>query len=105
MKERMIAIILAGGVGKRLGGVSLRISKAMLPILGVPITAETIEQIREETPIRRFVVVVRTADQDIASFLRNMPPKLNSSFNRSRSAWRTLSRRSWNKLASRRIFF
>lgn len=70
----MIAVILAGGVGKRLGGVSLRISKAMLPILGVPITAKIIEQIRDETPIRRFVVVVRSPDQDIACFLRDAPP-------------------------------
>lgn len=74
MKERMFAIILAGGVGKRLGGVSLRISKAMLPILGAPITARLIEQVRDETPLRRFVVVVRRPDQDIASFLRRTPP-------------------------------
>lgn len=70
----MIAIILAGGVGKRLRGVSLKISKAMLPILGVPITARLIEQVRDETPLRRFVVVVRSPDQDIASFLRRTPP-------------------------------
>jgi NDP-sugar pyrophosphorylase family protein len=70
----MIAVILAGGVGKRLGDVSLKISKAMLPILGVPITAKIIEQIHDETPIRRFVVVVRSPDQDIACFLRDAPP-------------------------------
>lgn len=74
MKERMIAVILAGGVGKRLGAVSLKISKAMLPILGAPITARLIEQVRDETPLRRFVVVVRSPNQDIASFLRRTPP-------------------------------
>ncbi len=52
----MVGIILAGGVGKRLRDVSQKISKAMVPILGVPMTARVIEQIVTETPIRRFVV-------------------------------------------------
>jgi len=71
----MIAVILAGGVGKRLRGIARRISKAMLPILGVPITAKIIEQILDETPIRRFVIVVRKANQDIALYFRDKPPR------------------------------
>jgi NDP-sugar pyrophosphorylase family protein len=71
----MIAIILAGGIGKRLRGISQKTSKAMLPILGVPIIQKIIEQILDETPIRRFAIVVRTLDQDIAAFLRDNPPK------------------------------
>lgn len=45
----------------------------MLPILDVPITARIIEQIRAETPIRHFLIVVRSLDQDIAVFLRDNP--------------------------------
>ncbi len=70
----MIGIILAGGVGKRLRDVSERISKAMVPILGVPMTGRVIEHIIAETPIRRFVVVVTSLDQDIAIWLRQSPP-------------------------------
>jgi len=70
----MMAVILAGGVGKRLRDVSQKISKAMLPILGIPITARIMEQILAETPIRRFVIVVGKPDQDIALFLKENPP-------------------------------
>jgi len=70
----VIAVVLAGGVGKRLGDISRRISKGMLPILGVPITARIIGQVLKETPIRRFVIVVGKPDQDIACFLRENPP-------------------------------
>jgi len=45
----------------------------MLPILGVPISAKIIEQVLVEAPIRRCVVVVRSADQDIARYLRDNP--------------------------------
>ncbi len=71
----MIAIILAGGIGKRLGDLSRKVSKAMLPILGIPITAKVIEQVLAETPIRRFLIVVRSPDQDIARYLRGNPPR------------------------------
>lgn len=71
----MIAIVLAGGIGKRLRDVSQRISKAMLPILGVPITARIIEQILAETPIRRLVVLVNKPEQDISLFLKENPPR------------------------------
>ncbi len=71
----MIAIILAGGVGKRLRDVSQRVSKAMLPILGLPITVRIIEQIVGETPIRRFIILLGKPDQDIALFLKENPPR------------------------------
>ena len=74
-KTRMMAIILAGGVGKRLDDVSQKISKAMLPILGVPITARIIEQIVAETPLRRFVIVAGKPDQDIVLWLRKNRPR------------------------------
>lgn len=70
----MVGIILAGGVGKRLRDVSQKISKAMVPILGMPMTGRVIEQIIAETPIRRFAVVVTSLDQDVAIWLQENPP-------------------------------
>ncbi len=71
----MIAIILAGGIGKRLHDLSRKISKAMMPVLGIPITARIMGQICSETPLRRFIVVVRRPDQDIAVYFRKNPPR------------------------------
>jgi dTDP-glucose pyrophosphorylase len=57
----LTAVILAAGAGRRLGGVGMRTSKAMLPVLGRPLVAWVAERLRQ-AGIERLVVVAHATD-------------------------------------------
>lgn len=60
----MQGVILAAGKGSRLHPITLKRSKAMLPILGRPMVERVMETIYENG-IRDFVLVVSADDRDI----------------------------------------
>ncbi len=60
----MQGIILAAGKGSRLHPITLKRSKAMLPILGRPMVERVMETIHENG-VRDFVLVVSADDKDI----------------------------------------
>lgn len=62
------AVILAAGRGTRLGALTRRRPKSMLPILGRPIIARVMDRLRD-AGIRRFVVVIGEHDQAIKDYL------------------------------------
>jgi NDP-sugar pyrophosphorylase family protein len=65
----MQAVILAAGRGSRLNPITIKRSKAMLPILGKPIVARVIESIAA-CQIRNFILVVNSKDEDIMRYFR-----------------------------------
>lgn len=60
----MQGVILAAGKGSRLHPITLKRSKAMLPILGRPMVERVMETIHENG-VRDFVLVVSADDKDI----------------------------------------
>jgi len=64
-------VILAAGKGKRLKPVTLKVSKAMSPILDKPIIGHVLECLHLAVGIRDFVVVVSTEDKDICDYLES----------------------------------
>ena len=65
----MQAVILAAGRGSRLNPITIKRSKAMLPILGKPIVARVMESIAG-CEIRDFILVVNSQDEDILRYFR-----------------------------------
>ncbi len=65
----MQAVILAAGRGSRLNPITIKRSKAMLPILGKPIVARVIESIAA-CGLRDFILVVNSKDEDIVRYFR-----------------------------------
>lgn len=62
--EDLQAVILAAGRGSRLNPITVKRSKAMLPILGKPIVERVMENIWH-TGIKEFIVVVSPNDSEI----------------------------------------
>jgi NDP-sugar pyrophosphorylase family protein len=62
------AIILASGAAVRIGGVSARRTRAMLPIVGKPFAARIMERIRA-AGIHEFVVLLGKMDGVLATYL------------------------------------
>ena len=62
-------VILAAGKGKRLKPVTLKVSKAMSPILDKPIISRVMESLQRAAGIRDFVIVVSKQDTDICDYL------------------------------------
>jgi len=65
-------VILAAGRGKRLRPLTLKRSKAMLPILGKPMVARVMENIAE-AGIREFILVVSSKDEELTSYFERCP--------------------------------
>lgn len=65
----MQAVILAAGSSSRLLPASTRRSKAMMPILGIPIIERIIENL-DIKGIAQFIVVVSPHDNDIVQYFR-----------------------------------
>ena len=65
----MKAVILAAGKGERLGPLTGRVTKAMVPVANVPITELLIRQIARETGIEEFTVVANGPEQDVVKHL------------------------------------
>lgn len=63
----MQGVILAAGKGSRLHPITVKRSKAMLPILGKPIVERVMETIYENG-IRDFILVVSQDDRDIVRY-------------------------------------
>ena len=63
----MQGVILAAGKGSRLHPITLKRSKAMLPILGKPIVARVMETIYDNG-VKDFILVVSQNDQDILKY-------------------------------------
>ncbi|MCL6430661.1 MAG: NDP-sugar synthase [Anaerolineae bacterium] len=63
----MQGVILAAGKGSRLHPITLKRSKAMLPILGRPMVERVMETIRANG-IRDFILVVSGDDRDIVRY-------------------------------------
>ncbi len=70
MKE-LQAVILAGGRGKRLHPITLNHSKAMTPILGVPIIQRVIKSL-EKNGIKRFVLVRAPDDYELENLAKKL---------------------------------
>jgi len=69
--DRLQAVILAAGRGRRLEPITLNHSKAMTPILGVPIIQILLEKFRA-VGLKRFVVVRPPDDRDMESLLKKL---------------------------------
>ena len=65
----MQAVILAAGKGSRLNPITLRRTKAMVPILGKPIVERVMENL-VENGIREFIMVVSREDGEVGSYFR-----------------------------------
>jgi NDP-sugar pyrophosphorylase family protein len=66
----MQAVILAAGGGKRLGPVSLKVSKAMAPVVGKPMVERVMENLRS-VGIDDFILVVSREDDRIINHFAN----------------------------------
>ncbi len=71
----MQAVVLAAGMGSRLGSLTRDRSKAMLPILGQPIIARVIEML-DYPQVKDIIVVASPVDEELHHFF-----KQNRSFN------------------------
>ena len=65
----MIGIVLAAGLGTRLRPYSQVISKAAMPVAGVPIVLRVIEQLRAAGVKGRFIVIARSPEHDIVPLI------------------------------------
>jgi len=65
----MQGVILAAGKGSRLHPITLRRSKAMVPVLGKPLVERVMEDMHANG-VRDFVLVVSPDDRDIARYFR-----------------------------------
>jgi bifunctional UDP-N-acetylglucosamine pyrophosphorylase/glucosamine-1-phosphate N-acetyltransferase len=65
----MQAVILAAGKGSRLNPITLRRSKAMVPILGKPIVERVMESL-VQNGIREFIMVVSREDGEVGRYFR-----------------------------------
>ncbi len=65
----MQAVILAAGKGSRLNPITLRRSKAMVPILGRPIVERVMETLAQNG-IRQFIMVVSREDSEVGQYFR-----------------------------------
>jgi glucose-1-phosphate thymidylyltransferase len=65
----MQAVILAAGKGSRLNPITLRRSKAMVPILGKPIVERVMESL-VQNGIREFIMVVNREDGEVGRYFR-----------------------------------
>jgi len=65
----MQGVILAAGKGSRLHPITLKRSKAMLPVLGQPIVERVMETM-VQNGIRHFILVVSREDGDVGRYFR-----------------------------------
>jgi NDP-sugar pyrophosphorylase family protein len=65
----MQAVILAAGKGSRLHPITLRRSKAMLPILGKPIVERVMETL-VANGVREFIMVVSEEDSEVGRYFQ-----------------------------------
>lgn len=65
----MIGIVLAAGLGTRLRPYSDLVSKAAMPVAGVPIVLRVIEQLRRAGVNGRIVVIARSPEHDIVPLI------------------------------------
>jgi len=68
----MLAVILAAGQGTRLGTLTARRSKAMMPIVGKSMIARVIDMLAVEGA-EQFIVVVHPTDQELIDELEQSP--------------------------------
>lgn len=66
------AVVLAAGKGKRLGELTQRRSKGMLPVLGKPFVGRVMEALAS-WGIRQFVVVAAPQDEEMVHYLQGEP--------------------------------
>lgn len=69
----MIGVILAAGRGRRMRGLTQKRPKAMLPVVGRPIIARVIAQLKM-AGIRELIIVVAADDQHIRPHFAARPP-------------------------------
>lgn len=65
----MQGVILAAGKGSRLNPITLRRTKAMLPILGKPIVERVMETL-VENGVREIIMVVSREDSEVSRYFR-----------------------------------
>jgi NDP-sugar pyrophosphorylase family protein len=65
----VIGIVLAAGLGTRLRPYSDLVSKAAMPVAGVPIVLRVIEQFRAADVEGRFIVIARSREHDIVGLV------------------------------------
>ncbi len=68
------AVILAGGIGKRIAPLGINKPKAMFKIMGKPLIQHVLEAVQSSGMVERVVVVVGPEDQQIHEFLAQNPP-------------------------------
>ncbi len=65
----MQAVILAAGKGSRLNPITLRRSKAMVPILGKPIVERVMETL-VQNGVHEFIMVISQQDSEVGRYFR-----------------------------------
>lgn len=68
------AVILAGGIGKRIAPLGINKPKAMFKIMGKPLIQHVLDAVQASGMVDRVVVVVGPGDQQIQEFLTQNPP-------------------------------
>lgn len=68
----MQGIILAAGRGSRMQGLTVARPKAMLPVVGLPIVARVVEQLRD-AGVTQIVIVIAADDEDIRPYFEQSP--------------------------------
>lgn len=68
----MLGVILAAGRGSRLGPLTIRRSKAMMPVAGTPMVGRVLTML-VEGGVDRVVVVVHPDDRELIDYLRQPP--------------------------------
>jgi len=69
----MLGVILAAGRGSRMQGLTVSRPKAMLPVVGKPIVARVVEQLRQ-ADILRIIVVIAPDDVHLRRYFAATPP-------------------------------
>ena len=76
----MQAVILAAGRGKRLHPITFQRSKAMLPVLGLPIISRIVDSIASNA-VSDFIIVTSPDDERLTTYFQDNPlPEINIRF-------------------------
>ena len=70
---KLDAVVLAGGIGKRIAPLGINKPKAMFKILGKPLIQHVLEAVRDSEMIDKVTVVVGPGENQIREFLEEFP--------------------------------
>ena len=76
----MIALVIAAGMGNRLGGLTAERPKALLPVAGRELILRALDFV-EHPAVRRRIVVTGYQSDQLTAFLRKQAPAVETAFN------------------------